>query len=107
MKTSERSEVFFFPYDKGRAFLRGLRILFSKVADVVSEGDSVAVKVHMGEYGGSAYLRPPIVRRACDLIKEAGGRPFVTDTSTLYPVGRFTASKYLATASPRNRWERP
>ena len=99
MKTSKKSEVFFFSYDRGRAFLRGLRTLFSKVADVVSAGDSVAVKVHMGEYGGSAYLRPPIVRRACDLIKEAGGKPFVTDTTTLYPVGRFTASRYLSTAA--------
>ena len=99
MKTSEKSEVFFFSYDRGRAFLRGLRTLFSKVADVVSAGDSVAVKVHMGEYGGSAYLRPPIVRRACDLIKEAGGKPFVTDTTTLYPMGRFTASQYLSTAA--------
>ena len=99
MKTSEKSEVFFFPYDRGRAFLRGLRTLFSKVADVGSVSDSVAVKVHMGEYGGSAYLRPPIVRRACDLIKEAGGKPFVTDTTTLYPVGRFTASQYLSTAA--------
>jgi len=99
MKTSEKSEVFFFPYDRGRAFLRGVRTLFSKVANVVSAGDSVAVKVHMGEYGGSAYLRPPIVRRACDLIKEAGGKPFVTDTTTLYPMGRFTASQYLATAA--------
>jgi len=53
----------------------------------------------MGEYGGSAYLRPPIVRRVCDLIKEAGGKPFVTDTTTLYPMGRFTASQYLATAA--------
>jgi uncharacterized Fe-S center protein len=99
MKTSERSEVFFFPYDEGRAFLRGLRTLFSKVASVVSTGDSVAVKVHMGEYGGSAYLRPPIVRRVCDLIKEAGGKPFVTDTTALYPARRFTASQYLATAA--------
>ena len=99
VKTSERSEVFFFSYDRGRAFLRGLRALFTEVANVVSAGDSVAVKVHMGEYGGSAYLRPPIVRRACDLIKEAGGKPFVTDTTTLYPVGRFTASQYLTTAA--------
>ncbi len=99
MKTSQKSEVFFFPYDKGRAFLRGLKTLFSQVADVVSAGDSVAVKVHMGEYGGSAYLQPPIVRRACDLIKGAGGKPFVTDTTTLYPFGRFTASQYLATAA--------
>jgi uncharacterized Fe-S center protein len=99
MKTGESSEVSFFPYDEGRAFLRGLRTLFSRVANVVSAGDSVAVKVHMGEYGGSAYLRPPIVRRVCDLIKEAGGKPFVTDTTALYPVGRFTARQYLATAA--------
>jgi uncharacterized Fe-S center protein len=99
MKTSEGSEVFFFTYDGGRAFLRGLKLLFPKVANVVSAGDSVAVKVHMGEYGGSAYLRPPIVRRVCDLIKEAGGKPFVTDTTALYPLGRFTARQYLATAA--------
>jgi len=99
VKANERSEVFFFPYDEGRAFLRGLRILFPRVANVVSMGDSVAVKVHMGEYGGSAYLRPPIVRRVCDLIKEVGGKPFVTDTTALYPAGRFTARQYLATAA--------
>jgi uncharacterized Fe-S center protein len=52
----------------------------------------------MGEYVGSTYLRSPIVRRACDLIKETGGKPFVTDTTTLYSAGRFTASQYLATA---------
>jgi hypothetical protein len=99
MKTGERSKVFFSPYDRSTAFLRGLRTLFSGVANVVSASDSVAVKVHMGEYGGSAYLRPPIVRRACDLIKEAGGKPFVTDTTTLYSAGRFTGSQYLATAA--------
>jgi uncharacterized Fe-S center protein len=99
MKISDRSEVFFSPYDKSTAFLRGLRTLFSKVANVISAGGSVAVKLHMGEYGGSAYLRPPIVRRVCDLIKEAGGKPFVTDTTTLYSAGRFTASQYLATAA--------
>jgi uncharacterized Fe-S center protein len=99
MKTDERSEVFLFPYDESRSFLRGLRTLFSRIADAVSAGDSVAVKVHMGEYGSSAYLRPPIVHRVCDLIKEAGGKPFVTDTTTLYPARRFTASQYLATAA--------
>jgi hypothetical protein len=99
MKTDQRSEVFFFQYDRGRAFLRGLKLLFPKVASVISAGDSVAVKVHMGEYGSSAYLRPPIVRRVCDLVKEAGGKPFVTDTTALYPARRFTARQYLATAA--------
>jgi len=61
IKASERSEVLFFPYDRDKAFLRGLGTLFSGVANVVSVGHSVAVKVHMGEYGGRVYLRPPIV----------------------------------------------
>jgi len=99
MKSGETSVVSFFPYDKGRAFINGLRALFSRIEDVVSPGSSVAIKVHLGEYGGSTYLRPPIVRRVCDLVKEAGGKPFVTDTTTLYPMGRFTASRYLATAA--------
>jgi len=99
METGKGSEVFFFKYGGDRTFLRGLRILFSKIADVISRGDSVAVKVHMGEFGCSTYLRPPLVRRVCDLIKEAGGKPFVTDTPTLYPARRFTASQYLTTAA--------
>jgi hypothetical protein len=53
----------------------------------------------MGEYGNSTYLRPSLVRRVCDLIKDVGGKPFVTDTTTLYHWRRFTASQYLATAA--------
>jgi uncharacterized protein len=99
MKANGKSDVYFFPYEGSRAFLRGLKNLFPHVAAAVSEGDSVAVKLHMGEYGGSAYLRPPFVRRVCDLIKEAGARPFVTDTTTLYPGRRFSADLYRATAA--------
>ncbi|MFU8796626.1 MAG: DUF362 domain-containing protein [Dehalococcoidia bacterium] len=99
MGSSESSEVFFFPYSRSRGYLKELRVLFSRVADAVSSGDSVAVKTHMGEYGNTGHLRPPIVRRVCDLVKEAGGRPFVTDTTTLYPGRRFTATQHLATAA--------
>lgn len=99
MQAGNKTKVFFFPYSRNKAFLKELKVLFSRVAEVVSAGDSVAVKVHMGEYGGTAYLRPPIVRRVCDLIKEVGGRPFVTDTTTLYPGRRFTAGQYLTTAA--------
>lgn len=99
MDAGESSEVFFFPYSKSRGYLKELKVLFSRVADTVSPGDSVAVKVHMGEYGNTGYLRPPIVHRICDLVKKAGGKPFVTDTTTLYPGRRFTAGQYLATAA--------
>jgi len=95
----ETSEVFFFEYSTDGTALGGLKSLFARVAHVVSPGDSVAVKLHMGEYGCSTYLRPALVRRVCDLVKGVGGKPFVTDTTALYPAKRFTASQYLATAA--------
>ena len=44
MQINERSEVPFFPYDKDKAFLMGLRTLFARVANIVSVGDAVAAK---------------------------------------------------------------
>jgi hypothetical protein len=44
MQINERSEVPFFPYAKDKAFLRGLRTLFSRVANIVSVGTAVAAK---------------------------------------------------------------
>jgi len=66
------------------------------------KGDRVAVKVHMGEWGNTAYLRPVLVRVIVDKIKESGGKPFVTDTTTLpyYTIAsRQTAEDYLITAA--------
>jgi len=99
MYSGESSEVWFYRYFAGGTALGGVKRLFSDIAEVVSPGDSVAVKVHMGEWGCTTHLRPALVRRVCDCIKDVGGRPFVTDTTTLYPFRRYTASKYLATAA--------
>ncbi|NVM55979.1 MAG: DUF362 domain-containing protein [Candidatus Helarchaeota archaeon] len=46
-------------------------------------GDYVAVKLHMGEYNNTGYIRPVYVRAIVERIKQAGGIPFVTDTCTL------------------------
>ncbi|MHA1751706.1 MAG: DUF362 domain-containing protein [Candidatus Helarchaeota archaeon] len=78
--------------------------LFEKAGlnECFKDGDSVAVKVHMGEYFNTAYLRPILVRVICDKIKEYGGEPFVTDTTTLpyYEyINRITAKDYLETAA--------
>lgn len=54
---------------------------------LLAPGDLVAVKLHFGEPGNLAYIRPPYVRRLVELVKESGGRPFLTDANTLY-VGR-------------------
>jgi hypothetical protein len=74
----------------------------AKLNECFEEGDTVAVKLHMGEYFNTAYLRPILIRAICDKIKEHGGKPFVTDTTTLpyYEyINRVTAKDYLFTAA--------
>ena len=68
----------------------------------VHPGDIVAVKLHMGEAHNLGYLRPAIVRAMVDKVKELGGRPFVTDTTTMpYHAwgSRTIAMDYLETAA--------
>lgn len=65
----------------------------------VEKGDIVAVKVHMGERGNFRHPRPQIVRAVVDFIKNQGGKPFVTDTTTLYHGYRGNAVDYLETAA--------
>lgn len=68
------------------------------LAVVVARGDLVAVKVHFGEKGNHAFVRPIFVRRVVDEIKGAGAIPFLTDSSTLYPGERKEAASALACA---------
>ena len=55
--------------------------------DIDFEKKYTAIKVHFGEPGNLAYLRPNYSKVIVDLIKEQGGRVFLTDCNTLY-VGR-------------------
>ncbi|HEU0265287.1 MAG TPA: DUF362 domain-containing protein [Geobacterales bacterium] len=64
----------------------------------ISEGDLVAVKVHFGERGNHTFVRPIFVRRVVDEIKRATGKPFLTDSSTLYPGERKEAVSALSCA---------
>jgi uncharacterized Fe-S center protein len=47
----------------------------------------VAIKVHFGEPGNLAFLRPNFAKVVVDKVKSLGGMPFLTDCNTLY-VGR-------------------
>ncbi len=74
-----------------------LRELFHTVPGI--EKDSlVAVKLHMGELINYRFIRPAFVREIVTAIEEAGGKPFLIDTTTLYPRGRHNAVDYLETA---------
>ena len=68
------------------------------IADIDFDGKFVAIKMHFGELGNFAYLRPNYVKAVADLVKELGGKPFLTDCNTLYPGSRKNAIDHLTNA---------
>ncbi|MCX8170899.1 MAG: DUF362 domain-containing protein [Candidatus Bathyarchaeota archaeon] len=48
--------------------------------DIISPGDTVAIKIHFGERYTQCYIRPVYVRKIVEKVKEMGGKPFVCDT---------------------------
>ena len=57
-----------------------------------------AIKIHFGEPGNLSYLRPNYSKVIVDLIKEQGGRVFLTDCNTLYVGRRKNALDHLEAA---------
>ena len=54
------------------------------IGDIDFEKKLVAIKMHFGEPGNMAYLRPNWAKVVADVVKELGGMPFLTDCNTLY-----------------------
>ena len=59
----------------------------------------VAIKIHFGELGNLAFLRPNFAHYVADYVKELGGKPFLTDCNTLYVGSRKNALDHLDTAN--------
>lgn len=68
------------------------------IGDIDMKDKYVAVKMHFGEPGNIAYLRANYAKALCDLIKEKGGKPFLTDSNTLYIGRRSNALDHLEAA---------
>jgi len=60
--------------------------------------DMVALKLHFGELGNTAYIRPVFLRKIVECVREKGGNPFLTDANTLYAGTRSDAPAHLKTA---------
>ena len=58
----------------------------------------VAIKMHFGEPGNLAFLRPNYAKKVADVVKSLGGVPFLTDCNTLYPGRRKNALEHLDAA---------
>jgi uncharacterized Fe-S center protein len=96
------SPVFFsdLKVESGKTLLDKLDILLDR-ADLkgkIREKDLVAIKLHFGEKGNTAYVRPIFLRRVVDRVKQYKGKPFLTDTNTLYTGARSEAVSHLNTA---------
>ena len=97
-----KSSVFFsdLKVESGKNILDKLDILLDR-ADLkgkIREKDLVAIKLHFGEKGNTAYVRPIFLRRVVDRVKQYKGKPFLTDTNTLYTGTRSEAVSHLTTA---------
>lgn len=58
----------------------------------------VAIKIHFGELGNMAFLRPNYAKVVADMVKAQGGKPFLTDCNTLYVGSRKNALEHMDTA---------
>jgi uncharacterized Fe-S center protein len=97
------SQVFFTDLraTKDKSLLEKLRNLAEAagIEQVVKKRALTAVKIHFGERGNTAFIRPLLIRPIVDAVKEAGGKPFLTDASTLYVGTRGNAVDHLNTAT--------
>ena len=102
MKETEKSKVYFtdFRARPGLNLLQKLERLVKKagIENINFENKYVAIKIHFGEPGNLAYLRPNYAKVIVDVVKELGGKPFLTDCNTLYVGGRKNALDHLDAA---------
>ena len=100
--TMEKAKVYFTDFRTKLEVSQGLKLQRlcrrAGIGNIDFEGKYAAIKMHFGELGNFAYLRPNYVKAVADLIKELGGRPFLTDCNTLYPGSRKNAIDHLYNA---------
>ena len=99
----EKAKVYFTDWrvPVGMSQLMKLRSLCmaAGIKTIDMDGKFVAIKMHFGELGNMAFLRPQYAKVIADLVKEQGGRPFLTDCNTLYPGSRKHALEHLDCAN--------
>jgi uncharacterized Fe-S center protein len=64
----------------------------------IADRDITAVKTHFGESPDLGFVRPVYIKMLGEIIKGAGGLPYLTETSTLYKGNRNNAVKHIAHA---------
>ncbi len=73
-------------------------MLAAGIQSIDFNGKFTCIKLHLGEPGNLGYLRPNYAKTVADLVKELGGRPFLSDANTLYVGRRKNALEHLDSA---------
>lgn len=98
----EKSKVYFTDLRTvpGNDLLTKLERLIRKagIADIDFDGKFTAVKIHFGEPGNMAYIRPNYAARVVDVVRSLGAKVYLTDSNTLYSGGRSNAVDHLNAA---------
>lgn len=68
------------------------------LGDIDIKDKYVAIKMHFGEVGNIAHLRPAFARVVANAVKRLGGKPYLVDCNTLYVGGRHNGLDHLQTA---------
>ena len=84
MSKTEKAKVYFTDFHTiafGDGLPTKLKKLIRKagIGSIDMDGKFVAIKMHFGELGNISYLRPNYAKAVVDVIKELGGKPFLTD----------------------------
>ncbi len=66
---------------------------------IYEKNNLVAVKVHFGELGNAAFMRPIFLRPVVELLKSYGAKPYLTDTNTLYTGMRTNSVDHIHNAN--------
>lgn len=100
---TESATVWFAPVrtEKKQSLVKRAGTLLDRagLATAIGEDDLVAVKLHFGEEGNTGFVHPVFVREVVKRIVAVGGKPFLTDSNTLYRGQRFNAVDHLACAT--------
>ncbi len=95
-----KAQVFFIPLADGLPAAEQAQAMdriyqASGAAEVVAAKDFVAIKLHVGEKKNTTHVKPELIKTVVDRVKDKGGVPFLTETSTLYKGERENAVKHI------------
>ena len=69
-----------------------------RIDEIIRPRNLVAVKLHFGEKGNTAFVRPVFIRRIVERVRELKGSAFLTDCNTLYAGTRGDSVSHMVTA---------